>query len=252
VGQKVSPRQRAGSPSPLGLYSRLMSDADDDFCPRWPGLPWTACCERRPEAGPPCWATMSTTAGWRSAPLSYHDELARVGAGTGWLDVAEDRTWTGLSAEYRVDAAGFSANQLELSADSPPDELREHEWIRCSPNPGTGHLPAAGPGTSRPLPDRAAPAWRSGWPLFPGSAGGPAAFRGGRPAAQGAPGGPHSASSREQKRLIGTETGPRRFPGAPDELGPGEPGGRAGPRRWNAIMDHRRWLEQRLGRRRPG
>ena len=81
-----------------------------------------------------------------------------------------------LSAEHQVDAAMMADSIARRVFEI--DELREHTWNPLLANPGTGHLPAAGPGL-RPA---ARPAgfggretgarFRGCWPRPGGSSGG--------------------------------------------------------------------------------
>jgi hypothetical protein len=166
----------------------------------------------------------------------YHDELARW-CGDRLADVQRmdlDR----LSAEYRVDAR-ILANQLELCRFTTA-ELREHEWNPMLANPGRAiYLLLAR--DFAPLRDRL----RS---VAERLASVPQALAAARSVAAGRLPRVHLETALSQfagtERLIGTELD-RAISGAPDELVPGDlAAGRAAA--LDAIMDHRRWLEQRL------
>ena len=166
----------------------------------------------------------------------YHDELARW-CGDRLADVQRldlDR----LSAEYRVDAR-ILANQLELCRFTTA-ELREHEWNPMLANPGRAiYLLLAR--DFAPLRDRL----RS---VAERLAAVPQALAAARSVAAGRLPRVHLETALSQfagtERLIGTELD-RALTGAPGELVPGDlAAGRAAA--LDAIMDHRRWLEQRL------
>ena len=144
-----------------------------------------------------------------------------------------------LSAEYRVDAR-ILANQLEVLLGSTTAELREHEWNPMLANPGRAiYLLLAR--DFAPLRDRL----RS---VAQRLAAVPQALAAARSVAAGQLPRVHLETALSQfagtERLIGTELD-RALTGAPDELVPGDlAAGRAAA--LDAIMDHRRWLEQRL------
>jgi uncharacterized protein (DUF885 family) len=218
----------------MGLYSRLMSDADDGFAALARSTV-DGMLERRPE--------QATLLGNHAhdgrlaiGTAEYHDELARW-CGDRLADV-QRIDLARLSAEYRVDAR-ILANQLELCRFAT-DELREHEWNPMLPNPGRAiYLLLAR--DFAPLPDRL----RS---VAERLAAVPEALAAARSVAAGRLPRVHLETALSQfegtERLIGTELD-RALAGAPDELVPGDlAAGRAAA--LDAIVDHRRWLEQRL------
>jgi uncharacterized protein (DUF885 family) len=166
----------------------------------------------------------------------YHDELARW-CGDRLADLQRmdlDR----LSAEYRVDAR-ILANQLELCRFTTA-ELREHEWNPMLANPGRAIYLllardfAALPDRLRSVAERLAAV--------------PEALAAARSAAAGRLPRVHLETALSQfagtERLIGTELD-RALTGTPDELVPGDlAAGRAAA--LDAIVAHRRWLEQRV------
>ena len=211
-----------------------MSDADDGFAALARSTV-DGMLERRPE--------LATLLGSHAhdgrlaiGTAEYHDELARW-CGDRLADVQRldlDR----LSAEYRVDAR-ILANQLELCRFTTA-ELREHEWNPMLANPGRAiYLLLAR--DFAPLRDRL----RS---VAERLAAVPQALAAARSVAAGRLPRVHLETALSQfagtERLIGTELD-RALTGAPGELVPGDlAAGRAAA--LDAIMDHRRWLEQRL------
>ena len=211
-----------------------MSDADDGFAALARSTV-DGMLERRPE--------LATLLGDHAhdgrlaiGTAEYHDELARW-CGDRLADVQRldlDR----LSAEYRVDAR-ILANQLELCRFTTA-ELREHEWNPMLANPGRAiYLLLAR--DFAPLRDRL----RS---VAQRLAAVPEALAAARSVAAGRLPRVHLETALSQfagtERLIGTELD-RALTGAPGELVPGDlAAGRAAA--LDAIMDHRRWLEQRL------
>ena len=211
-----------------------MSDADDGFAALARSTV-DGMLERRPE--------LATLLGDHAhdgrlaiGTAEYHDELARW-CGDRLADVQRldlDR----LSAEYRVDAR-ILANQLELCRFTTA-ELREHEWNPMLANPGRAiYLLLAR--DFAPLRDRL----RS---VAERLAAVPQALAAARSVAAGRLPRVHLETALSQfagtERLIGTELD-RALTGAPGELVPGDlAAGRAAA--LDAIMDHRRWLEQRL------
>jgi hypothetical protein len=211
-----------------------MSDADDGFAALARSTV-DGMLERRPE--------LATLLGDHAhdgrlaiGTAEYHDELARW-CGDRLADVQRmdlDR----LSAEYRVDAR-ILANQLELCRFTTA-ELREHEWNPMLANPGRAiYLLLAR--DFAPLRDRL----RS---VAERLAAVPQALAAARSVAAGRLPRVHLETALSQfagtERLIGTELD-RALSGAPGELVPGDlAAGRAAA--LDAIMDHRRWLEQRL------
>ncbi len=211
-----------------------MSDADDGFAALARSTV-DGMLERRPE--------LATLLGDHAhdgrlaiGTAEYHDELARW-CGDRLADLRRldlDR----LSAEYRVDAR-ILANQLELCRFDTV-ELREHEWNPMLANPGRPiYLLLAR--DFAPLPDRL----RS---VAQRLAAVPEALA----AARSLAGGPlprvHLETALSQfagtEHLIGTELD-HALTGAPAEQVPGDlAAGRAAA--LDAIVDHRRWLEQRL------
>ena len=126
--------------------------------PRWPSPPWMACWSAS-RSWPPCWATMPTTAGWRSAPLSITTSWPG-GAGTGWL-TCSGWTWTGCRR-----STGWTRGSWLISwscPGSPRLSCGSTSGIRCSPT-RDGPSTCCWPGTSRRCRTGCA-AWRSGWPL---------------------------------------------------------------------------------------
>src|SRR3984957_11936989 len=166
----------------------------------------------------------------------YHHELARW-CGDRLADLKRmdlDR----LSPEYGVDAR-ILANQLELSRFAAA-ELREHEWNPMLANPGRAiYLLLAR--DFAPLPDRLrSVAERLGAV--------PEALAAARSVAASQLPRVHLETALSQfagtEQLIGTELDGT-LTGAPDELVPRDlAAGRAAA--LDAIVDHRRWLEQRL------
>ena len=224
----------------MGLYSRLMSDADDGFAALARSTV-DGMLERQPE--------QATLLGDHAhdgrltiGTAEYHDELARW-CGARLADVQridQDR----LSAEYRVDAR-ILANQLELCR-FVTAELREHEWNPMLANPGRAiYLLLAR--DFAPLPDRLrSVAERLGAV--------PEALAAARSAAAGQLPRVHLETALSQfagtEHLIGTELDDS-LSGVPDELVPGDlAAGRAVA--LDAIAEHRRWLEQRLADGSPG
>jgi hypothetical protein len=211
-----------------------MSDADDGFAALARSTV-DGMLERRPE--------LATLLGDHAhdgrlaiGTAEYHDELARW-CGDRLADVQRmdlDR----LSAEYRVDAR-ILANQLELCRFTTA-ELREHEWNPMLANPGRAiYLLLAR--DFAPLPDRL----RS---VAQRLAAVPEALAVARSVAAGRLPRVHLETALSQfagtERLIATELD-RAISGVPDELVPGDlAAGRAAA--LDAIIDHRRWLEQRL------
>jgi hypothetical protein len=211
-----------------------MSDADDGFAALARSTV-DGMLERRPE--------LATLLGNHAhdgrlaiGTAEYHDELARW-CGDRLADVQRmdlDR----LSAEYRVDAR-ILANQLQLCRFTTA-ELREHEWNPMLANPGRAiYLLLAR--DFAPLRDRL----RS---VAERLAAVPQALAAARSVAAGPLPRVHLETALSQfagtERLIGTELD-RALIGASDELVPGDlAAGRAAA--LDAIMDHRRWLEQRL------
>jgi hypothetical protein len=211
-----------------------MSDADDGFAALARSTV-DGMLERRPE--------LATLLGDHAhdgrlaiGTAEYHDELARW-CGDRLADVQRmdlDR----LSAEYRVDAR-ILANQLELCRFTTA-ELREHEWNPMLANPGRAiYLLLAR--DFAPLPDRL----RS---VAQRLAAVPEALAVARSVAAGRLARVHLETALSQfagtERLIATELD-RAISGVPDELVPGDlAAGRAAA--LDAIVDHRRWLEQRL------
>jgi hypothetical protein len=211
-----------------------MSDADDDFAvlarSTVDGL-----LERQPE--------LAIVLGDHAhdgrltiGTAEYHDGLARW-CGDRLADV-QRMDLDGLSAEYRVDAR-ILANQLELCRFAAA-ELREHEWNPMLANPGRAiYLLLAR--DFAPLPDRLLS-------VAERLAAVPEALAAARSAAAGRLPRVHLETALSQfagtERLIGTELD-RALTGAPDELVPGDlaPGRAAA---LDAIVEHRRWLEQRL------
>ena len=211
-----------------------MSDADDGFAALARSTV-DGMLERRPE--------LATLLGEHAhdgrlaiGTAEYHDELARW-CGDRLADLQRmdlDR----LSAEYRVDAR-ILANQLELCRFDTA-ELREHEWNPMLANPGRAIYLllardfAALPDRLRSLAERLAAV--------------PAALSAARSVAAGPLPRVHLETALSQfagtEHLIGTELD-RVLTGAPDELVPGDlAAGRAAA--LDAIVEHRRWLEQRL------
>jgi hypothetical protein len=218
----------------MGLYSRLMPDADDGFAALARSTV-DGMLERRPEL-----ATLLGDHAHDSrltvGTAEYHDELARW-CGDRLADLQRmdlDR----LSAEYRVDAR-ILANQLELCRFATA-ELREHEWNPMLANPGRPiYLLLARDFAA--LPDRL----RS---VAGRLAAVPEALAAARSAAAGRLPRVHLETALSQfagtERLIGTELD-RALTRTPDELVPGDlAAGRAAA--LDAIVAHRRWLEQRL------
>jgi hypothetical protein len=166
----------------------------------------------------------------------YHDELARW-CGHRLADVQRiglDR----LSAEYRVDAQ-ILVNQLELSRFAA-DELREHEWNPMLANPGRAiYLLLARDFAA--LPDRL----RS---VAGRLAAVPEALAAARSTAAGQLPRVHLETALSQfagtEHLIGTELD-RTLSGVPDGLVPADLA-TARSAALDAIVDHRRWLDQRL------
>ena len=211
-----------------------MSDADDGFAALARSTV-DGMLERRPE--------LATLLGDHAhdgrlaiGTAEYHDELARW-CGDRLADLQRmdlDR----LSAEYRVDAR-ILANQLELCRFDTA-ELREHEWNPMLANPGRAIYLllardfAALPDRLRSLAERLAAV--------------PEALSAARSVAAGPLPRVHLETALSQfagtEHLIGTELD-RVLTGAPDELVPGDlAAGRAAA--LDAIVEHRRWLEQRL------
>ena len=166
----------------------------------------------------------------------YHDELARW-CGDRLADLQRldlDR----LSAEYRVDAR-ILANQLELCRFATA-ELREHEWNPMLANPGRAIYRLLARDFAA-LPDRL-------HSVAERLAAVPEALAAARSAAAGRLPRVHLETALSQfagtERLVGTELD-RALTGVPDELVPRDlAAGRAAA--LDAIVDHRRWLEQRL------
>ena len=211
-----------------------MSDADDGFAALARSTV-DGMLERRPE--------LATLLGEHAhdgrlaiGTAEYHDELARW-CGDRLADLQRmdlDR----LSAEYRVDAR-ILANQLELCRFDTA-ELREHEWNPMLANPGRAIYLllardfAALPDRLRSLAERLAAV--------------PEALSAARSVAAGPLPRVHLETALSQfagtEHLIGTELD-RVLTGAPAELVPGDlAAGRAAA--LDAIVEHRRWLEQRL------
>ena len=211
-----------------------MSDADDGFAALARSTV-DGMLERRPE--------LATLLGEHAhdgrlaiGTAEYHDELARW-CGDRLADLQRmdlDR----LSAEYRVDAR-ILANQLELCRFDTA-ELREHEWNPMLANPGRAIYLllardfAALPDRLRSLAERLAAV--------------PEALSAARSVAACPLPRVHLETALSQfagtEHLIGAELD-RVLTGAPAELVPGDlAAGRAAA--LDAIVEHRRWLEQRL------
>ena len=218
----------------MGLYSRLMSDADEDFAALARSTV-DGMLERQPE--------LATLLGDHAhdgrlaiGTAEYHDELARWCADR--LADLQRMDAGRLSAEYRVDAR-ILANQLELCR-FVTAELREHEWNPMLANPGRAIYLllardfAALPDRLRSVAERLAAV--------------PEALAAARSAVAGQLSKVHLETALSQfagtERLIGTELD-RALTGAPDELVPGDLAA-ARAAALDAIADHRRWLEQRL------